>query len=55
MAADTALQANTCSTAAIVLGVAATGWLTERRVAARLIGSSGELARVGGWPEATPC
>jgi thiamine biosynthesis lipoprotein len=55
VAADSALWANTCSTAAIVLGVAATGWLTERRVAARLIGSSGELARVGGWPEEASC
>jgi thiamine biosynthesis lipoprotein len=55
VAADSALRANTCSTAAIVLGVAATCWLTERRVAARLIGSSGELARVGGWPEETSC
>ncbi len=55
VAADSALRANTCSTAAIVLGVAATGWLTERRVTARLIGSSGELARVGGWPEETSC
>jgi thiamine biosynthesis lipoprotein len=53
VAADSALRANTCSTVAIVLGVAATGWLTERRVAARLVGSSGELARVGGWPAET--
>lgn len=50
VAADSALRANTCSTAAIVLGVAATGWLTEQGVTARLIGSSGELAQVGGWP-----
>jgi thiamine biosynthesis lipoprotein len=50
VAAESALRANTCSTAAIVLGVAATGWLTEQRVAARLVGSSGELARLGGWP-----
>jgi thiamine biosynthesis lipoprotein len=55
VAADSALRANTCSTVAIVLGVAATGWLTGRRVAARLIGSSGELARVGGWPEQPSC
>ena len=50
VAADSALSANTCSTAAIVLGQAAEQWLTGQRVAARLVDRSGTISAVGGWP-----
>ena len=52
--AASAVQANTCSTAAIVLGAidgrAATEWLERQHVAARLIGTDGSVVTLGGWP-----
>jgi thiamine biosynthesis lipoprotein len=48
------VRANTCSTAAIVLGERAVPWLAERQVAARLIGRGGGLATVGDWPQDQP-
>jgi thiamine biosynthesis lipoprotein len=50
VAAGSALAANTCSTAAIVLGEAAEQWLAGQRVAARLVDRSGRTSTVGGWP-----
>jgi len=50
VAAPTCLEANTASTAAIVLGAAAPAWLAERGLAALLVGRSGAEVRVGGWP-----
>lgn len=49
-----AVQANTCSTAALVLGAidrrATTEWLERQHVAARLVGNDGEVVTLGGWP-----
>jgi len=50
VAAGSALAANTCSTAAIVLGEAAEQWLADQRVAARLVDRNGRISTVGGWP-----
>lgn len=50
VAADSALRANTCSTAAIVLGEGALTWLDAQRVAARLVGIDGKVVTIGGWP-----
>jgi FAD:protein FMN transferase len=50
VAAGSALSANTCSTAAIVLGQAAEQWLAGQQVAARLVDRSGAISTVGGWP-----
>jgi thiamine biosynthesis lipoprotein len=50
VAADSATHANTCSTAAIVLGDEALAFLHEQNVAARLIDRSGEVVTIGGWP-----
>jgi thiamine biosynthesis lipoprotein len=49
VAAD-ALQANTASTAAIVLGEAAPAWLADRGVAARLDRPGGAVVLTPGWP-----
>ena len=51
VAARTCVDANVASTAAIVLGEEALGWLEARSVAARLVGGSGEVVRLGAWPE----
>lgn len=48
--APDAVAANTASTAAIVLGAAAPGWLADRDLAARLVGHDGRVVRVAGWP-----
>jgi FAD:protein FMN transferase len=47
----TCLAANTASTAAIVLGDRAVGWLTERDIPARLVNTSGRIVRTQRWPE----
>lgn len=47
----TALAANTASTAAIVLGQGALGWLGERDIPARLVTTSGRIVRTARWPE----
>jgi thiamine biosynthesis lipoprotein len=52
VAADSAEHANTCSTAALVLGDGALSWLTGQRVAARLVDRDGGIVTIGGWP---PC
>jgi len=51
------VAANTAATAAVVLGDQAPAWLTERGVAARLLGSDGSLVTTGEWPRepAAPC
>lgn len=48
-----AVAANTASTAAVVLGAYAPGWLEARGVAARLVGAGGHVTTTGAWP-ATP-
>jgi thiamine biosynthesis lipoprotein len=50
VAAASCVDANTASTAAVLLGEAAPVWLAERRLPARLVGISGEVVCVGGWP-----
>lgn len=50
VAAASCLEANTASTASIVLGAAAPRWLADRGVHARLVAEDGRLATVGGWP-----
>jgi len=50
VAARSCLAANTASTAAIVLGDAAPGWLADRGLPARLVVADGAVVRVGDWP-----
>lgn len=45
----TAAAANTASTAAIVLGDAAVGWLVDRDVAARLVDHEGRVTHTPAW------
>jgi len=51
VAAASCVDANTASTAAIVLGDTAPEWLAARRLPARLVHEDGEVVRVAGWPE----
>ena len=48
--ADSALIANTASTAAIVLGEDAEPWLTRHGLAARLVARDGTVTTTAGWP-----
>ncbi|MFD0274596.1 FAD:protein FMN transferase [Kitasatospora sp. NPDC127111] len=50
VAADTCVDANTATTATIVLGDAATAWLERAGLPARLVGLDGTVTRLGGWP-----
>jgi thiamine biosynthesis lipoprotein len=54
VAASTCVEANIASTAAVILGDAAPGWLEERGLAARLVRTDGSVLRTGGWPAETP-
>jgi thiamine biosynthesis lipoprotein len=49
--AATCVDANTASTAAVVLGTAAPDWLAEHGLAARLVDNRGCVTTVGGWPQ----
>ena len=51
VAASTCLEANTASTAAVVLGHDAPAWLSARGLAARLVDQRRRTVHVGGWPE----
>jgi thiamine biosynthesis lipoprotein ApbE len=51
VAAGTCVDANTATTAAIVLGAAAVGWIAAAGLPARLVDSAGAVTRTGGWPE----
>lgn len=51
VAAASCVDANTASTAAIVLGEGAAPWLSQRRLPARLVDLAGSVVHVGGWPE----
>ncbi|MCC6496142.1 MAG: FAD:protein FMN transferase [Propionibacteriaceae bacterium] len=46
-----ATAANIATTAAIILGEDAMGWLTRRGVAARLVSGNGSVQFTPGWPE----
>lgn len=48
--ADTAVQANTASTAALVLGPGAEHYLREMSFAARLVAVDGNIRTIGNWP-----
>ena len=50
----TCVAANTATTAALVLGEDAPGWLSERSVTARLVAGDGAVTRVGSWPRPAP-
>lgn len=50
VAASSALEANTASTAAIVKGRAALDWLAGQRFAARLVDQNGLVTTTAGWP-----
>jgi FAD:protein FMN transferase len=50
VAAASCLDANAASTAAIVVGDAAPGWLEARGLPARLVRNDGSVSRVGAWP-----
>ena len=54
VAAASCVDANTASTAALVLGAAAPAWLAERELPARLVAPGGEVATVAGWPATAP-
>ena len=48
--AASALDANTASTAAMVMGTSAPTWLERLGLAARLVATDGRVARTGSWP-----
>jgi thiamine biosynthesis lipoprotein len=50
IAATTCAEANALSTASIVRGWRALPWLRSTGHAARLVGTNGEVIRLGGWP-----
>jgi thiamine biosynthesis lipoprotein len=50
VAAGSCVDANTASTAAIVVGSAAPRWLTGCALPARLVGDDGTVSLVAGWP-----
>jgi len=52
--ADTCTEANTASTAALVLGDGAVDWLARRGFAARLVARNGSVRTVGDWPGDNP-
>ncbi len=52
VAAASCAEANAASTAAIVAGEDAIGWLTAQGLPARLVGHDGQVVRTGDWPEA---
>ena len=52
VAAASCAEANAASTAAIIAGDDAVGWLTAQGLPARLIGHDGTIALTGGWPDA---
>lgn len=50
VAANSCVQANTLSTAAIVRGSTASEWLRRMGAPARLVDAAGQVHPVGGWP-----
>ena len=51
VAAATCVDANTASTAAVVLGTIAPGWLAAHRLPARLVDVDGAVTTTPGWPD----
>jgi FAD:protein FMN transferase len=54
VAAGTCIDANTASTAAIIRGAAAPGWLHDLGLPARLVRSDGTMVTTAGWPDGDP-
>ncbi|MER6418244.1 FAD:protein FMN transferase [Streptomyces sp. NPDC001137] len=54
VAAATCVDANTASTAAVVLGDRALDWLRGTALPVRLVGLDGEVVRLAGWPPDSP-
>ena len=54
VAAGTCADANAASTAAVIRGRAALGWLARLGLPARLVDATGVVFTVAGWPEDTP-
>ncbi len=54
VAAPTCVLANTASTAAVIVGAAAPGWLAARGFSARLVAHDGIVTYVGQWPTEEP-
>ncbi len=50
VAAGSCVDANIASTASMILGCAALGWLEQRRLPARLVDETGGITVVAGWP-----
>lgn len=50
VAAGSCVRANALSTAALILGTAAPGWLADRGSAARLVSAAADVVCVGGFP-----
>ncbi len=50
VAAGCCVDANVASTASIILGSAAPGWLEQRRLPGRLVDAAGAVTVVAGWP-----
>jgi thiamine biosynthesis lipoprotein len=50
VAAASCVDANTASTAALVLGATAPSWLRDRQLPARLVHRDGSTVVVAGWP-----
>ena len=55
VAAASCVDANTASTAAIVLGDRAPAWLDRLGLPARLVRPDGRVVLAGAWPEEAPC
>jgi thiamine biosynthesis lipoprotein len=53
VAAASCVDANSASTAAIVRGERAVGWLTELALPARLVRHDGRVVTVAGWPRSS--
>ena len=51
--ADTCVDANIASTAAIIRGEAAIAWFESCGLPSRLVGNDGTVVRAGGWPQPT--
>jgi thiamine biosynthesis lipoprotein len=51
VAAGSCVDANTASTASLVLGEGAPAWLAARDLPARLVGTDGSIVTVAGWPD----
>ena len=50
VAAASCVDANTASTAAVILGAAAPDWLSRRGLPARLVTPTGQVVHTAGWP-----